>query len=420
MIPRRLEDIIENDLNRLVGVAEGKQLEFKENIVGNSDDEIKEFLKDISALANASGGDIVYGIVEGVDQNGNSTASAVNGVAGHNADEVILRIDNLIRDCIKPRLMGHGIRHVPLANGNSCFVVRVPKSWNPPHLVDRRGHWRFYYRDSAGTHPMDIAELRRAMTFGDTLARNLEEFRLDRLSKIAANSSLGERAKIILHLQPLSSAQIEAPIDIGRIRIDSRKLMLMPNTMTEAETRLNFEGLRAYNARNAAVGYLQVFRNGSIEVVDTAIPSQTGLPMRGLERALMNATTRCLGLLNDLDVTSPVVLHIALLGVNGFRIEIEDDPLRFDIGFMRRQAEENPIQERDLLLPNLMVVEDQLFQYANLRVPDANDDAVYSQLFRQSGMLLRPLFDIIWNAGGFTESLYFDQAGVWTGQLRVG
>jgi predicted HTH transcriptional regulator len=78
MISKRLEEIVENDLLGLVGVPETRQLEFKENIVGNADDEIKEFLKDVSAMANAVGGDIVYGIAEAADQNGNTTATAVN------------------------------------------------------------------------------------------------------------------------------------------------------------------------------------------------------------------------------------------------------------------------------------------------------------------------------------------------------
>jgi hypothetical protein len=417
MIPKRLEDIVEDDLNRLIGVAEGKQLEFKENIVGNTDDQIKEFLKDVSAMANAIGGDIVYGVAEALDQNGNTTASAIHGLAGQNSDDVILRLDNLIRDCVKPRLVGYGIQHVPLASGNSCFVVRIQKSWNPPHVVDRRGHWRFYYRDSAGTHPMDVTELRHAMTFSDTLARSLEEFRLTQLSKIAANSVLGERAKLILHLQPLSSAQIDAPIDIGRMTFDPMKVVLMPNMRNEPETRLNFEGLLAYNGRAADVGYLQVFRNGSIEVVDTTIPSQRRLPMRTLEKSLMITTTRCLGLMNDLGITSPVVLHVTLLGVNMHRIEIEEDPQNMNLYFLNRQAEENPIQERDLLLPNIMIVEEELLRYANLTVANTNDDQAYLQLFRQAGMLLRPLFDIIWNAGGFQESPHFDEAGVWRGRV---
>jgi hypothetical protein len=262
---------------------------------------------------------------------------------------------------------------------------------------------------------MDVTELRHAMTFSDTLARSLEEFRLTRLSKIAASSFLGESAKIILHLQPLSSAQMESPIDIGRIRLDSRKLMLMRNTLVEPDTRLNFDGLLAYT-HTINAGYLQVFRNGTIEVVDTTIPSQRRLPIKTLERGLMITTTRCLGLMNDVGITSPVVvLHLTLLGVDTYRVEIEEDPRRFDLYYLNRQAEENPIQERDLLLPNIMIIEDELLRYANLKVAD--DDQSFVQLFRQTGTVLRPLFDIIWNAGGFRESPHFDEAGIWRGRV---
>lgn len=423
MIPKQLNEITEADLLRLIGVSESRQLEFKETI-GALDEDLKEFLKDISAMANAAGGDVIYGIVQGVDGNGNTVATSVEGLAGVNADDLILRLENLLRDCIKPRLLGSGIQPVPLQNGNTVFVVRVPKSWNPPHVVDRRGHWRFYYRDTAGTHPMDITELRHAMTFGQTLAQRMEEFRLGRLATIAANPVLGGRAKIVFHLQPLTSADPESPIDIGRIRFDRRKLMLVPNTRTEPETRLNFEGLFAY-AHNANAGYLQIFRNGSIEAVDTTIPSwreNVGrFPMSTLERNLLNAITRCLGLMNDLGRTSPVRLHLSILGVNGYRLEIENQAQNLDWAFWEQAAENHPIEERDLLLPNLLIMEDQLLRYANLRVPDDNHrNGGYEELFRLTGTLMHPLFDIIWNAGGFNESLYFDQEGVWTGQIRRG
>lgn len=50
MIPKQLNQITEDDLQRLIGVSEDRQIEFKENL-GRSDDEAKEFLKDISAMA---------------------------------------------------------------------------------------------------------------------------------------------------------------------------------------------------------------------------------------------------------------------------------------------------------------------------------------------------------------------------------
>src|ERR1700730_1129028 len=108
MIPKQLNEITEADLLRLIGVSESRQLEFKETI-GAADEDIKEFLKDISSMANAAGGDVIYGVAQGVDGNGNTVATSVDGLPGVNADDLVLRLENLIRDCIKPRLLGYGV-----------------------------------------------------------------------------------------------------------------------------------------------------------------------------------------------------------------------------------------------------------------------------------------------------------------------
>lgn len=97
MIPKHLNDIGEEDLLQLIDVGESKQLEFKENL-GAADEDIKEFLKDGSAKANAIGGDVIYGVVQSVDENGNTVATSVDGLAGVNADDFFLRLENLIRD----------------------------------------------------------------------------------------------------------------------------------------------------------------------------------------------------------------------------------------------------------------------------------------------------------------------------------
>jgi len=119
MIPKQLNEIVEEDLLQLIGVGESKQLEFKETL-GAADEEIKEFLKDVSAMATAIGGDVIYGVVQGVDANGNTVATSVDGLPAVNADDFILRLENLIRDCIKPRLLGSGTQSVLLQSGNKA------------------------------------------------------------------------------------------------------------------------------------------------------------------------------------------------------------------------------------------------------------------------------------------------------------
>ncbi len=63
---KEIESISEQDLQSLVEdeVPENKNMEYKMSLPGNSDGEKKEFLADVSSFANASGGDIYYGIKE--------------------------------------------------------------------------------------------------------------------------------------------------------------------------------------------------------------------------------------------------------------------------------------------------------------------------------------------------------------------
>lgn len=66
MIEKNIDRITEEDLQALIdnAVSERKTIEYKRSLSINRDSERKEFLADVSSFANASGGDLIYGITE--------------------------------------------------------------------------------------------------------------------------------------------------------------------------------------------------------------------------------------------------------------------------------------------------------------------------------------------------------------------
>jgi predicted HTH transcriptional regulator len=118
-----MDSITEDHLEslKLNAVRENRVVEYKVSI-GNSDEEKKDFLAAISSLANTSGGDLLVGIAakDGIPVD-------VRGLSG-SVDAEKLRLENLVRDGLQPRLSSLHIRDVRLANGNSVLVLRVRRS----------------------------------------------------------------------------------------------------------------------------------------------------------------------------------------------------------------------------------------------------------------------------------------------------
>lgn len=168
MLNKPLSELSPIDFEALVGLSESRYLDFKSAPVGNSYEERREFLADVSVFANASGGDIVFGVIE---QDG--AASAATGITVTDADKEKLRLGELIRSALEPRLTDFDIEWVPINGNFGYLVVRVPLSWTGPHRVTMQGHDKFYMRDSAGRHPMNTDELHRAFTLGEALAERV-------------------------------------------------------------------------------------------------------------------------------------------------------------------------------------------------------------------------------------------------------
>lgn len=177
MIQMPLEQIRKEDIESLVTakVSERRTLEYKQQLRGGSSKDKREFLYDVSSLANAQGGDLVYGIEDERDATGKATGlpATANGVALTNASTEIARLENLIRDGIDPRIQGIRWQTVEGFPAGPVIVIRVPKSLVAPHMVIFGGMARFYSRNSTGKYPMDVREIRSAFVESTTIGERV-------------------------------------------------------------------------------------------------------------------------------------------------------------------------------------------------------------------------------------------------------
>ena len=134
------------------------------------------------------------------------TPLGLPGFEAEDMDREINRLENSIRDGIRPRIQGVASRPVRLENGRHALVIRVPRSLSRPHVVTFKNHWKFYTRNSAGKHQMDVDEVRQAFVLSESVADRIRAFRADRLSRVISGETpvpLKGKARVALHLEPI-------------------------------------------------------------------------------------------------------------------------------------------------------------------------------------------------------------------------
>ena len=378
----------EEDLQALVdnSVLECKTIEYKQALPSNSDSGKKEFLADVSSFANASGGDLIFGII--ADKK-TGTPKSLEGLTIENTDQEITRLENMIRDGIEPRILSMNTKLIPLSNSKVALMLRICKSWISPHRVTYKGHDKFYSRSSNGKYPLDVAELRVAFNLSETITERIRNFRLDRISKLFANETpvpFYDNAKIVLHLIPIISFNPAQSYDIGKIASHPEKVK--PIYCSGWNHRYNLDGFLSYSGgrEENSHSYVQLFRNGIIEAVEGLLlephEGQLIIPSIAYEQELIKSFADYLSLLKTLDVEPPIFIFLTLIGVKGYSMAVSK----------RFLFTKSHTIDRDIMQLQEIILESY----------DVSAEKV-----------LQPCFDSIWNACGFPRSLNYNDAGEW-------
>jgi hypothetical protein len=383
MIPKPLDDVNEDDLLALVSnaVTEGRTIEYKRELPSNGDADKKEFLADVSSFSNSGGGDLVFGIEED-----RGAPTQIVGIQAVDLDLETRRLESIMASGLDPRIR-YALKVVICRDGRRVLIIRVERSWVGPHRVIFKGHDKFYGRNSAGKYPLDVNELRDAFTLPATVIERIRAFRTDRLIAISNNQTpipLRETPKIVLHCIPIESFAAQSQHDV--LPFYQNPLRFRPMGGSGWDRRLNLEGLVAFSGQQPSYTYTQLYRNGVIEAVDAyhlahEYNGKMVIPSVAYERHVFDYLPTCFTVQQELGVSAPVVIGLTLTNTRGLQMGV--DSYGFEVGY--------PIESDTIILPETMVPE---FSMA-------------------PGKILKPLFDLVWNACGYPASKNFDPQGNW-------
>lgn len=355
--------------------VEDYTIEFKENWPGKGkspDADKLKLLEGICSFANSSDGDYLVGIAT----NKKGEVSEISGIAVENEDQTKLSLDNIIRSGVDPQFHNFFLRLVPLRNGKTVIVLRIRKSFTGPHRV--KSNRRFMARGANGSFEIPVESLRFAFTHHQEIARQIRDFRAGRIVDIASGNTpfpMEAGAKLIFHLMPFSSFAENRKIDLREVEKISG-INFHPLDFHGGNWIYNLEGFWfGSDLYKEATSYSQIFRNGVIECVELLGIGQgeKRIPQVFFERKIIEAFPRFVDGLIKLGIRTPFFVALAF-------VEVRDCFLASEI-YLERSS-------RVVWRENLLVIPE-------IEITEFNEDA---------GILLKPLFDMVWNTFGFGES----------------
>ncbi|VBT21506.1 AlbA family DNA-binding domain-containing protein [Burkholderia pseudomallei] len=383
-----LDKITEAELRNLIAmkVSESTHLDYKREPYGANDKAHSEFLADISSFANTLGGDIVIGMSERAGIPVELLPLEVD------TDKEITRLEQIARSGLEPRISQLRFRAVPIATGGNVLVIRIPRSFLPPHRIVYQGKNKFWARGGMDKYEPNVQQLRHLFNDIPHIAQRIHSFHADRLVKIAAGDTpipLNQFGKVVAHVIPAPSFAEGRLADIIQVMASGTHVPLpFGQINTSNQAGVNLDGFFNYTSwhEGSRQAYTQFFRNGAIESVgelsyDT--DGQSHFTGRHLTSLLIDAVNQYLGVLKSYDTGLPIYVFLSLC--NAEKTVYRHSPEGF--GWHETKA----IGRNIIALPNVYLED------YDVDVPT----------------VLRPIFNVLWNAVGLLQCDMYDNHGQW-------
>ena len=381
-----LSSVTVEDVRRLIdnAVCESAHLDYKRELSIDNPEQRKEFLRDVSAFANAHGGTIIYGVDEERDTDGKPTGlpQVVEGFNVRNRDSFVLTVDQLLKDGIDERLPSYELATVALPIAKLVVMIRVPASLRAPHMVTFGRDRRFFMRGNSGRQEMSTAQIRDSVLHADGVVQRVASFVRERLGKFVSHAGAGPFW--MMHIVPL--IRRPSALDVTDSNVVLR-LMGVAGTLGTAGTVHCVEGFKTYGHRGVdGRSHMIAFRDGGLEFFDQYAfvrqPEERFFAVGHFENLAFQLLQEGLGLYREGRIQLPAAVCVSMGGISGYSIPPVRGPRRHP-----------PAVEDEVIVDPILLL-------------DIPSDVKAT---------LRPALDYVWNAFGWQRCEGYNALGKYVG-----
>ena len=366
--------------------AETQTLEFKAVLPKGDEEARQEFRKDVCAMANADGGDLVFGISEV-----SGCATAVLAITDATADAIKRRLQQILESKVEPRIHGIQFHACPIAAGGFVLVLRIPCSYEGPHRFGPVTEHRFPIRNDSLTTDLTYEQLRNTFGRESTLLEKAAQFRLRRVSRIVAGQTPRELAAgvtMAMHIVPICGLAGRANVDVAGIAANHDVLRIDSQYPWKRNANLDGVVVYPYDDPKGVDSYAQIFRDGCFEIVKNVqhdplhsdpspwlVGQWVGEQLRGGLQTYAAAAPA-------MEIHGPIVVSVSLAGTSGTTLTLGP-----------RSATRNPIFEDRLDIPEILI----------------QDISEVLDLDKTT----RPIMDVLYQCYGERRCKFYQEDGTW-------
>lgn len=369
-------EVISMDEKRLLlflsrELQEGRFLDYKREYAKPASYEgKKEFLKDVTGMANAAGGSLIVG----VDERPNAEGFPGTLIGVEDGEGISQLWENITKSCVEPRIPGIVTKGIPLPDGRSAIVVHIPASLRKPHQMVLEKHRGFYIRHGRDTVPMSVDEIRHAVLSVEGAEDRAHAYLLGRELELR-ETKMYNPCPVLFQAIPL--VPLEQEIDTLNDEV-SQILYDRDEKLVEGNVRLrsmylpvpNLWGVEAGSSRDTPDYITEIHRNGCVQglIFVTQYQPEPSAPgdrwLHALFRDYFKAFLKlCERVTEQQRIAAPYLIRVKWIGARGGYFSLRDRD-----GF--RQVK-GPWKMDDLTLPEVVhqpgdswtLLGDRLFNY---------------------------------------------------------